>query len=102
MSGRTRGVAGAAAIPGRGYWSSPLHRLTSREAAVLALIVEGSTNREIAAALGISSRTVEFHRANVMGKLRARNVVELMQVVLRQDQPAGANPAARTQRQPET
>lgn len=63
---------------------SPLERLTAREAAVLSLIVGGATNREIAGALAIGIRTVEFHRANVMAKLRAHNVVELMQAVLRQ------------------
>jgi DNA-binding CsgD family transcriptional regulator len=57
--------------------------LTTREAAVLALVMQGSTNRETARVLGISPRTVEFHRANIMQKFGARNVAELMRIVLR-------------------
>jgi len=59
-----------------------LGELTQRERTVLELIVQGSTSREAATALKISPRTIEFHRANIMQKLSARNVVDLMRMVL--------------------
>jgi len=57
-------------------------RLTPRERATLAEIVRGASNKEAARALGISPRTVEFHRTNIMHKLEVRNVVELIGLVL--------------------
>lgn len=59
--------------------------LTPRESAVLDLIVLGTTSRAAAVALGISPRTIEFHRANIMMKLSARNVAELMRIVFERD-----------------
>jgi DNA-binding CsgD family transcriptional regulator len=56
--------------------------LTPRERAALAQIVKGASNKEAARALGISPRTVEFHRTNILRKLNARNVVELVGIVL--------------------
>jgi DNA-binding CsgD family transcriptional regulator len=56
--------------------------LTPRERIVLAHIVRGASSKEAARALNISPRTVEFHRANILHKLGARNTVELMQRVL--------------------
>jgi FixJ family two-component response regulator len=56
--------------------------LTPREHAVLDLIVQGSTSKAAGMELGISQRTIEFHRANIMQKLSARNVVELMRIAL--------------------
>jgi DNA-binding CsgD family transcriptional regulator len=56
--------------------------LTPREAAVLALIMQGETSRAAGISLGISPRTVEFHRANIMLKLSAKNVADLMRIVL--------------------
>ncbi len=52
--------------------------LTPREAQVLRQIVEGQTSAQIAKALGLSANTVEWHRANLMSKLGARNVVDLI------------------------
>ena len=60
----------------------PDSMLTPREAAVLTLIVNGSTSKDAAKALSVSPRTVEFHRANIMLKMDARNVAELMRIVL--------------------
>lgn len=56
--------------------------LTHRERTVLAQIVRGASSREGGRALGISPRTVEFHRANIMDKLGARNVADLVRIVL--------------------
>lgn len=50
--------------------------LTGRETEVLALLAQGHTNKEIAAALFISERTVKFHVSAIMGKLNAGNRTE--------------------------
>jgi len=52
--------------------------LTRREIDVLRLLVRGNTNRQIAELLGLSVRTVENHRANLMGKLGLVSRVELV------------------------
>jgi DNA-binding NarL/FixJ family response regulator len=52
--------------------------LTERERQVLNRLVAGRSNREIAAELYISPKTVEKHRASVMSKLEAHSVVQLM------------------------
>jgi len=64
---------------------TPTDGLTPSENAVLALIMQGSTSKAAGNVLGISPRTVEFHRANIMMKLSAKNVADLMRIVL--DQP---------------
>jgi DNA-binding CsgD family transcriptional regulator len=65
--------------------SAPLNgrvQLTERERAVLAQIVKGASSKEAARTLGISPRTVDFHRANIMQKLGARNVADVVRAVL--------------------
>ena len=57
-------------------------QLTPRERTVLAHIVRGASSKEAARALNIAPRTVEFHRANILRKLGARNTIELVQRVL--------------------
>ena len=61
--------------------SIPPDDLTPRENAVLALLIQGATNKAAGNTLGISPRTVEFHRANIMLKLSAKNVADLMRIV---------------------
>jgi len=56
--------------------------LTPRENEVLDLIVEGKANKVIAIDLGLSERTVEIHRANVMEKMGARSVAHLVKMHL--------------------
>jgi DNA-binding CsgD family transcriptional regulator len=56
--------------------------LTLREKVVLAQILKGASSKAAARKLGISPRTVEFHRANIMAKLGAKNLVELTRLVL--------------------
>ncbi|MBN1976083.1 MAG: response regulator transcription factor [Anaerolineae bacterium] len=56
--------------------------LTSREIEVLHLIAQGYTNRQAADKLGISVRTVETHRANIMGKLNVSGRVELVRYAM--------------------
>jgi FixJ family two-component response regulator len=56
--------------------------LTSREREVMALVVDGKANKVIAIDLGLSERTVEIHRANVMEKMGARSVAHLVKMHL--------------------
>ncbi|WP_047817050.1 PAS domain S-box protein [Rhodopirellula islandica] len=59
-----------------------LRRLTNREREVLQQIVEGSMNKVIANRLDISEKTVERHRSNLMKKLNAQSVAELVKISL--------------------
>ena len=59
-----------------------MSRLTEREQQVMRGIVAGLPNKTIAYDLDISPRTVEVHRANVMAKMQARNLPELVRMVL--------------------
>lgn len=59
-----------------------LARLTPREREVLDRLVEGMQNKAIAHALAISPRTVEIHRANVMEKMAARSLSDLVRTAL--------------------
>lgn len=52
--------------------------LSKREQEVLGHVLAGRTSREIGELIGLSARTVEFHRANVMAKLGAANATELV------------------------
>lgn len=52
-------------------------RLTSREAEVLQLVAEGAANKQVAAALGISIKTVEKHRQHLMDKLNIHDTAGL-------------------------
>jgi FixJ family two-component response regulator len=56
--------------------------LTQRERQVLDLIVAGESNKRIALQLDLSLKTVEFHRANVMRKLNAASLADLMRKVI--------------------
>jgi len=57
-------------------------KLTAREAQVLERIVAGRLNKQIADDLGISIKTVEAHRANIMEKLNANTVADLLKIDL--------------------
>jgi len=57
-------------------------QLTERERQVLAAVVAGLPNKTIAYDLDISPRTVEVHRANVMAKMQARSLPELVRMTL--------------------
>ena len=59
-----------------------LSRLTAREGQVLERIVAGRLNKQLADDLGISIKTVEAHRANIMEKLNANTVADLLKTAL--------------------
>ncbi len=65
-------------------------KLTARESQVLERIVAGRLNKQIADDLGISIKTVEAHRANIMEKLNANTVADLLKTALGQNAPKTA------------
>ena len=68
-------AAMAAAIPG-------YEHLTDRERMVLGFLLRGASSKEVARDLGISPRTADFHRANIIEKLGARNTADVVRRVL--------------------
>jgi DNA-binding NarL/FixJ family response regulator len=57
--------------------------LTSRETEVLRYLAEGNSNKEVAARLGISTRTIDAHRARIMDKLHVRTLSDLVHFAIR-------------------
>lgn len=57
-----------------------IKNLTAREMQLYELVTDGLTNRVISEKLDISNGTVEFHRSNMMKKLEARTLAELMEI----------------------
>ncbi len=68
-------------------------RLTPREVEVMALVVEGLANKVIASKLGISQRTVEIHRAQVMTKMEADSLADLVRMAMAIGSDDSASPA---------
>lgn len=58
-------------------------RLTPRQREILQLLAEGKSNKEVATALGISVKTAETHRANIMLKLNFHSITELVRYAVR-------------------
>jgi DNA-binding NarL/FixJ family response regulator len=69
--------------PGDDYSTSDRRRLTPREREILQLLAEGKSNKEIAGFLGISVKTAETHRANIMLKLDFHSITELVRYAVR-------------------
>jgi DNA-binding NarL/FixJ family response regulator len=59
------------------------NRLTSREREIVQLLAEGRSSKEVAVTLGISVKTAETHRANIMRKLELHSVSELVRYAVR-------------------
>jgi DNA-binding NarL/FixJ family response regulator len=57
--------------------------ITPREREIIQLVAEGKSSKEVAAALQLSVKTVEAHRANIMRKLRINSVTELVRYAIR-------------------
>jgi DNA-binding NarL/FixJ family response regulator len=58
-------------------------RLTSRQREIVQLLAEGKSSKEVAAVLGLSVKTAETHRANIMRKLDCHSVTELVRYAIR-------------------
>ena len=69
-----------------------LARLTKREREVCDLVVRGLLNKQIAAELGTSEKTVKVHRGRVMHKLEVDSVADLVRLLSREEKPAPASP----------
>jgi DNA-binding NarL/FixJ family response regulator len=102
-AGRTLADAVRAVLSGRQFFSRRVHRaaglesldgdarlrprkpvlLTSREREVLQLLAEGQANKEVATALGITTKTAETHRARIMSKLEVHSMSELVRYAIR-------------------
>ena len=59
------------------------NRVSSREREIIQLLAEGKRSKEIASSLGISIKTVETHRSNVMRKLEMHSITELVRYAVR-------------------
>ncbi|MEZ5493877.1 MAG: response regulator FixJ [Pseudomonadales bacterium] len=57
--------------------------LTEREREVMEQVVDGKANKVVAIDLNVSQRTVEIHRANVMDKMKARSLAQLVRLVMK-------------------
>lgn len=77
------GSAAELLLSSKGSHSEKLERLTSREREIVQLLAEGKTGKEIASALGISIKTTETHRANIMRKLEIHSVSEIVRYAVR-------------------
>lgn len=69
-------------------FAARLDKLTPREREVMSLVVAGRHNREIAAMLGISPRTVEVHKARMLSKLEVESIPQLIRLYLSLDDTA--------------
>jgi DNA-binding NarL/FixJ family response regulator len=61
----------------------PRSRLTSREREIVQLLAEGNSSKEVATILGISVKTAETHRANIMRKLQVHSASELVRYAIK-------------------
>jgi len=66
----------------RSFVLSKIERLTAREREVLDMVVDGLSSRVIGDKLGISSKTVEVHRAKIMDKMSADSVASLVRMAM--------------------
>lgn len=65
----------------RQAFESRLKKLSPREHEVLNLVIEGRSSSQIACDLGLSIKTVSLHRTNIMNKLQANGVVQLVRMI---------------------
>jgi len=91
LLGRIRGaLAREAEVADDAEWRREavqrLATLTPREREVMALVVDGMLNKQIAAKLDISMKTVENHRAHVMEKMGAVSLAELVRLAIATEQ----------------
>ena len=73
-------IVGSSLIERKSFGSGLKATLTSREKEILRELVDGSTNKEIAYKLFVSTRTIDAHRRNIMKKLKVNNSAQLVKV----------------------
>lgn len=78
-------------LAGKRSGQRPSAKLTPRERQVVQLVAEGRSAKEAAAILKVSTRTVEFHKYNVMDKLKLRSTAELTRYALKHGLIPGAH-----------
>jgi DNA-binding NarL/FixJ family response regulator len=86
LSSRASKAASRASLPSGTAASdigSARSRLTPREREIVQLLAEGKSNKEVASFLGISVKTAETHRANIMLKMDFHSITELVRYALR-------------------
>lgn len=66
---------------------SRISQLSRREQQVMKMVVSGKPNKIIAAELGLSQKTVEFHRAHIMKKMKVESLAELVRLVTQAEDP---------------
>jgi len=71
--------------PGKDPVGTPHGRLTPRQREIVQLLAEGKSSKEVAVALGLSVKTAETHRANIMRRLDCHSVSELVRYAVRND-----------------
>jgi len=64
---------------------NPLTRLTPRQREIVQLLAEGKSTKEVAVVLGLSVKTAETHRANIMRRLECHSVSELVRYAVRNE-----------------
>jgi DNA-binding NarL/FixJ family response regulator len=62
---------------------APPSRLTPRQREIVQLLAEGKSSKEVAVALGLSVKTAETHRANIMQRLECHSISELVRYAIR-------------------
>lgn len=67
----------------KAYIREKFSQLSNREHEIMTMVVSGQSNKNIANALSITEKTVEFHRAHLMRKLQAENLPALVRMALR-------------------
>ncbi len=67
---------------GSTFSNDPYNSLTNREQQIFRMLAEGKTNKDISEILSISQKTVERHRANIMGKLKVRSYRDLLKYAI--------------------
>jgi DNA-binding CsgD family transcriptional regulator len=80
-------------LANRQYESEALRKLRPKEREVLKLLAKGKSNKEVAAQLGMSVRTAETHRANIMSQLGVHSLSDLIFFALRNNLIEPPNPA---------
>jgi FixJ family two-component response regulator len=78
----------------RSEFTSRLATLSPRERQVLQMLVEGKTNSAMAAKLRLATKTIEFHRANVLAKLQVSSSAEAIRMTLQYAPNLSAHPAS--------